>query len=391
MHHAAIPHVNINFMSTDTKLPIAVVIGTRPEAIKMAPVVRALSKSNLLQPVVISTGQQRELVRQAFASVDIVPDIDLDVMLPSQTLPSLTAKVVEAVAQALTTVRPHATLVHGDTTTAFAAALASFYQRIPIGHVEAGLRTYDFERPWPEEMNRRLIDPLCRWCFAPTNLSAENLLHERIPAENIFETGNTVIDALLECRTRIIGTGTKSNGNGSGRIVLVTGHRRESFGEGFLAICQAIRRLVDEREDIRVIYPVHLNPNVREPVFRLLANHPRIQLQEPVAYEEFVKLMDQSYFILTDSGGVQEEAPSLGKPVLVMRDTTERPEGVHAGTCLLVGTDPDKIVREGLRLLDDELEYRRRAGLKNPYGDGTSGKRIVGILERHFSPQPPLE
>lgn len=370
-------------MPTGTKLPIAVIIGTRPEAIKMAPVVRALDKSSVLRPVVISTGQQRELVRQAFASVKIVPDIDLDVMLPNQTLPSLTARVIEAVEQTLASLRPHACLVHGDTTTAFASALASFYQRIPIGHVEAGLRTYDFERPWPEEMNRRLIDPLCRWCFAPTSLSVRNLLQEKVPGENIFETGNTVIDALLDCRMRYIGT--KPNLHGPGRLILVTGHRRESFGGGFLAICQAIRRLVDEREDIRVVYPVHLNPNVREPVFRLLANHPRIHLQEPVAYEEFVMLMDQSYFILTDSGGVQEEAPSLGKPVLVMRETTERPEGVDAGTCVLVGKDTDKIVREGLRLLDDEPEYHRRAGLKNPYGDGRSGERIVSILERHFN------
>ena len=361
---------------------IAVIIGTRPEAIKMAPVVRALQRSEILRPMIISTGQQRELARQALASVGITPDIDLDLMRPNQTLSGLTARVLEAVFQTLEEVRPAACLVHGDTTTAFAATQASFYARVPIGHVEAGLRTYDFDRPWPEEMNRRLIDPLCRWCFAPTSLSASNLARENIPTAHIFETGNTVIDALLECRARIVPEGSKTE---TGRMVLVTGHRRESFGDGFLAICQAIRRLVEEREDIRVVYPVHLNPNVREPVFRLLANHPRIRLQEPVAYEEFVALMDQSYFILTDSGGVQEEAPSLGKPVLVMRDTTERPEGVHAGTCLLVGTDPDKIVREGLRLLDDEPEYRRRAGLKNPYGDGRSGERIAGILERHFS------
>lgn len=345
----------------------------------MAPVIRALARSTQLRPLVISTGQQRELAKQALASMEIVPDIDLDVMLPNQTLPGLTARVVEAVAQVLASEQPYACLVHGDTTTAFASALAAFYQRVPIGHVEAGLRTYDFDRPWPEEMNRRLIDPLCKWCFAPTSLSAENLVRERIPVERIFETGNTVIDALLECRSRVVRP--SMDNLGSERMILVTGHRRESFGGGFLAICQAIRRLVELRQDVRVVYPVHLNPNVREPVFRLLADHPRIRLQEPVAYEEFVSLMDQSYFILTDSGGVQEEAPSLGKPVLVMRDTTERPEGIDAGTCLLVGTDTDKIVVEGLRLLDDAVEYRRRAALKNPYGDGRSGERIVHILE----------
>lgn len=367
------------------KIPIAVIIGTRPEAIKMASVVKALGKSSVLKPVVIATGQQRELARQAFASVGITADVDLDVMRPNQTLPGLTARIVEAVHQSLTDLRPQACLVHGDTTTAFSSALASFYARIPIGHVEAGLRTYDFDRPWPEEMNRRLIDPLCQWCFAPTSLSATNLRNEHISSDRIFETGNTVIDALLECRASI----PRSNGRiGTEKIVLVTGHRRESFGDGFLSICQAIRRLVEERAEVRVIYPVHLNPNVREPVFRLLANHPRIHLQEPVGYEEFVALMDSSYFILTDSGGVQEEAPSLGKPVLVMRDTTERPEGVDSGTCLLVGTDPERIVREGLRLLDDEAEYNRRAALKNPYGDGRSGERIVSILEHHFTSHP---
>ncbi len=369
--------------SVNVNRKVAVIIGTRPEAIKMAPVIKALAKSSIIQPVLISTGQQRELVRQALDSLGIKPDIDLDVMRQNQSLSELTARVVESVFQALSQVRPAACLVHGDTTTAFASALAAFYARIPIGHVEAGLRTYDFDRPWPEEMNRRLIDPLCHWCFAPTKLSAENLIRENIPEAQIYETGNTVIDALLECRARV--AGKRGGSRDGGRMVLVTGHRRESFGDGFLAICQAIRRLVDVREDIHVVYPVHLNPNVREPVFRLLANHPRIRLQEPVAYEEFVRLMDESYFILTDSGGVQEEAPSLGKPVLVMRDTTERPEGVHAGTCVLVGTDPEKIVREGLRLLDDEHEYSRRAGLKNPYGDGRSGERIANILEGHLS------
>lgn len=351
----------------------------------MAPVVSALERSVSLRPVVISTGQQRELARQALASVGIKPDVDLDVMRPNQTLSGLTARVLEAMVDALAVARPQACLVHGDTTTAFASAIAAFYARVPSGHVEAGLRTYDFSRPWPEEMNRRLIDPLCRWCFAPTSLSAENLRRESIPAERIYETGNTVIDALLECRSRL----PQNKRFEGGRMVLVTGHRRESFGDGFLGICRAIRSLVEERPDVHVVYPVHLNPNVREPVFRLLADHPRIRLQEPVSYEEFVALMDQSHFILTDSGGVQEEAPSLGKPVLVMRDTTERPEGVAAGTCVLVGTDPQRILAESLRLLDDPLEYQRRAGLKNPYGDGRAGERIVRILEEQLTLNSP--
>ncbi len=347
----------------------------------MAPVVRGLAETSTLRPVVISTGQQRELVGQALSSVGIVPDFDLDVMRPNQTLPSLTARVVESVAQVISTIRPQACLVHGDTTTAFASALAAFYERVPIGHVEAGLRTYDFSRPWPEEMNRRLIDPLCQWCFAPTSLSAENLRHERIPTDRIHTTGNTVIDALLECRARVA---CSQGARSPDRMILVTGHRRESFGDGFLGICKALRGIVETRADVRVVYPVHLNPNVREPVYRLLSNHPRIHLQEPVSYEEFVKLMDQAHLILTDSGGVQEEAPSLGKPVLVMRDTTERPEGVEAGTCILVGTDPDRILAEALKLLDDEPEYRRRSALKNPYGDGQSGARIARILDDYF-------
>lgn len=365
------------------KSSVAVVIGTRPEAIKMAPVIRALAQSKSLKPIVVSTGQQRELVRQALANLGISADIDLDLMQPSQSLASLTARVVDSLFAVLEDLGASACLVHGDTTTALGGSLAAFYAQIPSGHVEAGLRTYDFARPWPEEMNRRLIDPICRWCFAPTALSAENLRGERIPAGNIHVTGNTVIDALLQCRARL--TPPAGAGQSPQRLILVTGHRRESFGEGFLDICKAIRRLVEAREDVRVIYPVHLNPNVREPVYRLLNDHPRIRLQEPVDYEEFVGLMSSAYFILTDSGGVQEEAPSLGKPVLVMRDTTERPEGIEAGTCRLVGTDPDRILAEGLCLLDDREEYERRSSLKNPYGDGQAAGRIVNVLEEDLA------
>jgi UDP-N-acetylglucosamine 2-epimerase (non-hydrolysing) len=362
---------------------VAIVIGTRPEAIKMAPVVRALRKSKRLQPFVISTGQQRELVRQAFASVGLEPDVDLDLMRPNQGLALLTGRVLEAVNGVLAANPCVACLVHGDTTSALSGALAAFYARLPIGHVEAGLRTYDFDRPWPEEMNRRLIDPLCRWCFAPTSLSGENLRREGIPSAHIHQTGNTVIDALLDCRARQQSTARPAAT--AERMVLVTGHRRESFGDGFIKICEALRALVEARPEVRVIYPVHLNPNVREPVYRLLGNHPRIQLQEPVDYEAFVALMDSSHFILTDSGGVQEEAPSLGKPVLVMRDTTERPEGIDAGTCVLVGTDPARILAESLRLLNEPEEYARRSSLRNPYGDGQASARIAAILEKDLS------
>ena len=318
------------------------------------------------------------MVRQAMGDHGIVPDIDLDLMQPNQSLATLTARAIDSLFNALKPLHASACLVHGDTTTALAGALAAFYSRIPLGHVEAGLRTYDFDRPWPEEMNRRLIDPLCRWCFAPTVLSGDNLRRENIPVERIHVTGNTVIDALIACRARLSPSAKQLE---KVRTILVTGHRRESFGEGFLNICRAIRQLVEERDDVRVVYPVHLNPNVREPVFRLLADHPRIHLQEPVSYVQFVGLMNEAYFILTDSGGVQEEAPSLGKPVLVMRETTERPEGVAAGTCLLVGTDASRIVRESLRLLDDPEEYARRSSLRNPYGDGLAAERIVRAIE----------
>lgn len=367
---------------------IAVVIGTRPEAIKMAPVVRALSASEFLRPYVISTGQQRELAQQALAGAGIEPDIDLDLMRPDQSLASLTAKVVELLFDVLSKQKLAACLVHGDTTTALGAALAGFYARIPLGHVEAGLRTYDFERPWPEEMNRRLIDPICEWCFAPTVQSRENLKNERIRTECIHVTGNTVIDALIECRSRLPKAAARFDGV---RTILVTGHRRESFGDGFLGICEAIRSLADQRVDVRFVYPVHLNPNVHGPVHRLLGGHPRIVLQEPVPYEQFVMLMNDAFFILTDSGGVQEEAPSLGKPVLVMRDTTERPEGVTAGTCVLVGTNPHRILSECAMLLDDEVEYKRRSSLQNPYGDGLASSRIVRILEESMAKKPPHE
>lgn len=385
------------------KKKIALVVGTRPEAIKMAPLYRALAACPGLAPVLVSTGQHREMLRQTLQAFELQPEVDLDLMQHNQTLPDLTARVLTAMTRWLAEARPAAVLTQGDTTTAFAAALAAFYARIPVGHVEAGLRTYDFDAPWPEEMNRRLADPISRWCYAPTELSRDNLLSERIPADRVFVTGNTVVDALLWMRdrqksvtgdpvARATGLGVPAAfaqryfGAAPARWLLVTGHRRESFGQGFEDICRALVGLVTRYPDLGILYPVHLNPNVQEPVRRLLGGHERIALIAPLGYEDFVWAMDRAHFIVSDSGGVQEEAPSLGKPVLVMRSTTERPEGVTAGTSRLVGTDTDTIVREASRLLDDSAEYSRRAQLRNPYGDGRASARIAAQLQAALSP-----
>ncbi|WP_199226797.1 UDP-N-acetylglucosamine 2-epimerase (non-hydrolyzing) [Opitutus sp. ER46] len=394
---------------------VALVVGTRPECIKMAPVWLALRHSRSLSPILVSTGQHRQMLDQAFGVFGLKPDIDLGLMQQGQTLPDLTARVLTAMTTVLREHRPAAVLVQGDTTTVLGTALAAFYERIPIGHVEAGLRTYDFEAPWPEEMNRRLADPISRWCFAPTEWSAANLKAERTPGANIHVTGNTVVDALLWVREKLKRTGLTaaqviercqipadfaarylkdgpnnqspitSNVTGASRWVLITGHRRESFGGGFENICHAIGQIAAKYPDVGLLYPVHLNPNVQEPVRRILGGNPRVALIPPVGYEDFIWLMDRCHFVLSDSGGVQEEAPSLGKPVLVMRTTTERPEGVDAGTCRLVGTSPDVIMREASALLDDEAEYARRSRLKNPYGDGTAAYRIAEILAKDLS------
>jgi UDP-N-acetylglucosamine 2-epimerase len=390
---------------------VAIVAGTRPEVIKMAPVYLALQKSGTLRPMFLSSGQHLEMLQQACAVFGIVPDRDLKLMRPQQTLPGLTARVIEGAAEALRDIKPAAVLVQGDTTTVLGFALAAFYERIPVGHVEAGLRTHNLQSPWPEEMNRRLTDPVSEWCFAPTESCKENLLAEGVPPERVYITGNTVIDALFQVRDKLLLKGVDrgitaelgiseafarqylpNHGEavqGRSRLVLVTGHRRESFGDGFRNICSAIRSLVDRNPDVGIVYPVHLNPNVQQPVRQILANHPRIQLLAPVSYEHFVWLMTQSRFILSDSGGVQEEAPSLGKPVLVMRETTERPEGVLAGTCHLVGTDVGTILSESELLLRDQDEYARRCVLRNPYGDGHAAERIVAVLERSLQPPVP--
>ena len=396
------------------KKTVAIVVGTRPEVIKMAPVWFALSESRTLAPLLISTGQHREMLDQAFTVFGLRPNIDLGLMQPGQTLPDLTARVLTSATAVFREQKPAAVLVQGDTTTVLGTALAAFYERIPVGHVEAGLRTYDLEAPWPEEMNRRLADPISRWCFAPTAWSAANLRVERIPVDRIHVTGNTVVDALLWVREKLRRNGLAAKqvadrckipeeflsrylsddrslnsqpstfNSSAKRWILITGHRRESFGQGFENICRAIATLAERYPDLGLLYPVHLNPNVQEPVRRILGNNPRVALVPPVGYEDFIWLMDRTHFVLSDSGGVQEEAPSVGKPVLVMRDTTERPEGVDAGTCRLVGTSPEVIVREATTLLDDTADYARRSHLRNPYGDGEAARRIVSIIEKEL-------
>ena len=380
------------------KKKIAVVAGTRPECIKMAPVVFELQRSESIEPVFLATAQHRQMLDQTLGVFDIRPEHDLDLMQPGQSLADLTGRVINAVSEWCARMQPSAILVQGDTTTVLASAIAAFYQRIPVGHVEAGLRTGNMQSPYPEEMNRRLTSPLARWHFCPTELSRDNLLAEAIDPSQIYVTGNTVVDALLWVRDRLSAKGVTLDTivqsvkiptsfadrflrQADSRWILVTGHRRESFGGGFERMCEAIAELARRYPDVGILYPVHLNPNVRAPVNRLLGNNPSIALVEPADYLNFVGLMDRCTFMLSDSGGVQEEAPSLGKPVLVMRDTTERPEGVAAGTCRLVGTDPQRILAEAALLLDDAAEYRRRSSLANPYGDGQSAQRIRRILE----------
>lgn len=368
---------------------VLTVFGTRPEAIKMAPVVLALARTPGIEARVCVTAQHRGMLDQALSLFGIRPDYDLDVMQANQSLNHITTAVLNGMDGVLADFAPDRVLVHGDTTTTFAASLAAFYRKVPVGHVEAGLRTGDVYAPWPEEMNRRLADAIADLYFAPTESAARNLKAEGRPAGRILVTGNTVIDALLHVvgllhgdadLTRRIAAQFPFLDHGR-RLVLVTGHRRENFGEGFERICTALAELA-ERPDVQVVYPVHLNPNVREPVNRILGDHPNVRLLEPLDYLPFVHLMDRAHLIVTDSGGIQEEAPSLGKPVLVMRDVTERPEAVEAGTVRLVGTDGAAIVREATRLLDDEDAYRTMSRAHNPYGDGHAAERIVKEILR---------
>ena len=368
------------------------VFGTRPEAIKMAPVVRAVEAMPGLESRVCVTAQHRGMLDQVLELFDIKPHHDLHIMKPGQDLTDVTSRVLLGMRDVLAAEKPDVVLVHGDTTTTFAATLAASYARIPVGHVEAGLRTGNLMSPWPEEANRVLADQLCRWHFAPTARSAASLRHEHLPEDGIHITGNTVIDALLWVRDRVsadpIETFREDYGSaydaiaGDGRLVLITGHRRESHGGGFERICAAIRQLAERYPDIAFVYPVHLNPNVQAPVRKHLSEVPNVHLLAPLNYLPFVRLMDRCTLLLTDSGGIQEEAPSLGKPVLVLRDTTERPEGVEAGTVKLVGTDTEIIVREAVRLLDDNDAYEAMQHAHNPYGDGSAAVRIAEILAR---------
>lgn len=370
-------------------MKILSVFGTRPEAIKMAPVVKALAEDPSFDAKVCVTAQHRQMLDQVLELFAIQPDFDLDLMKADQTLGDITGNVLHGMEGIFAQWQPDMVLVHGDTTTTLAAALSSYYAKVPVGHVEAGLRTGDKYSPWPEEMNRHLAGALADVHFSPTEKARENLLHEGIAPESIHVTGNTVIDALLTVEERI-----RSDADLRGRLerhffpfldpqkylVLVTGHRRENFGSGFENICQAIATLA-RRDDVQVVYPVHLNPHVQEPVRRILSDLSNVFLLKPQDYLSFVYLMHRCTLVLTDSGGIQEEAPSLGKPVLVMRDTTERPEALEAGTALLVGTDRARIVREVSRLLDAPEAYRTMAEAHNPYGDGTAARRIATFLK----------
>lgn len=368
-----------------------VVFGTRPEAIKMAPVVKALQSVDRVKLTVnvCVTAQHRSMLDQVLDLFSIKPDFDLDLMKNRQDLTQITVGVLNGLQGLLAECKPDLVLVHGDTTTTFAASLAAYYQQIDVAHVEAGLRTHNIYSPWPEEMNRRLTGSIARYHFAPTEQAKQNLLAEAVPPKNIYVTGNTVVDALLETTHKIQTDSDLAESlarrfhflDPAKKLILVTGHRRESFGQGFENICFALRRIA-ERNDVQIVYPVHLNPNVSTPVNRTLGGLGNVFLLDPLEYLPFVYLMSRSYLIITDSGGIQEEAPSLGKPVLVMRDTTERPEAVDAGTVRLVGTDSDRIVAETLGLLDDNAQYQQMARAHNPYGDGLAARRIVGELIR---------
>ncbi|WP_288736455.1 non-hydrolyzing UDP-N-acetylglucosamine 2-epimerase [uncultured Enorma sp.] len=354
--------------------------GTRPEAIKMCPLVRELkSRPYEFEVVVCATGQHREMLDQVLSTFGVVPDHDLHVMKAGQTLFDITSDVLLKIKGVLEEERPDAVLVHGDTTTSFAAALAAFYLHIPVGHVEAGLRTRNLASPWPEEFNRQAVDVVSRWYFAPTETSRQNLLDEAKPARRVFVTGNTGIDALRHT-VREDYTHPELDWASDSRLILITAHRRENLGVPMHRMFRAIRRVMEERPDTKAIYPIHMNPQVRRAAHEELDGFDRLRIIDPLEVVDFHNFMARSYIILTDSGGIQEEAPSLGKPVLVMRDTTERPEGVAAGTLRLVGTEEGSIYREFSRLLDDPAEYEAMSHASNPYGDGRASARIAGIL-----------
>ncbi|WP_018629357.1 non-hydrolyzing UDP-N-acetylglucosamine 2-epimerase [Niabella aurantiaca] len=365
-----------------------IVFGTRPEAIKMAPLVKEfLTYTDQFDTKVCVTAQHREMLDQVLDFFEIIPDFDLNLMKPDQNLYTLTAGILTELKPVLESFKPHYVYVHGDTTTTMAASIAAFYSGAKVCHVEAGLRTHNKRSPFPEEINRQVTGRICDFHFAPTDTSKENLLQENVDPQNILVTGNTVIDALFDSSARVQQLKNADIAELENivdphkRLILVTGHRRENHGQGFINICEALKQIATSNPDVQIIYPVHLNPNVKGPVYKILSGINNIQLIEPLAYPAFVWLMNQAYIIITDSGGVQEEAPSLGKPVLVMRDTTERPEAVDAGTVILVGTDKQKIISEAQSLLDNKERYEQMSALHNPYGDGKACKRIVNFIK----------
>jgi len=376
--------------TVEMKKDVLIVFGTRPEAIKMAPLVNELKNDKRFDVKVCVTAQHREMLDQVLSVFDIIPDYDLDLMRKGQSLSNITARIITDIEPVLEAASPDIVLVHGDTATTFATSLACYYQKINIAHVEAGLRTGNLLSPWPEEANRRLTGVLSNLHFAPTNVSKNNLLNEGINKKNIYVVGNTVIDALHLVLAKITSNIELQQQLDSKyaflkeqrKVILVTGHRRENFGKGFEEICQAIRQVALQHPECQIVYPVHLNPNVREPVERLLSDISNVFLIEPLGYIPFIYLMNKSTVILTDSGGIQEEAPSLGKPVLVMRDTTERPEAIEAGTVKLVGTCSETIVQGVTKLLDDNDYYEKMSQSTNPYGDGQSSRRICDILAK---------
>ena len=378
---------------------VIIVFGTRPEAIKMAPLVNALKSHASFDVRVCVTGQHRQMLDQVLALFDIEPDVDLQIMKPGQDLTDVTTAILQGLKPILQQFRPEVMLVHGDTATTFAASLAAYYQQIKVGHVEAGLRTGNLYSPWPEEANRKLTGAITHYHFAPTQTAAENLLRENVSPDSIHVTGNTVIDALLTVHGKLSADSALRQQfeaqfgylQDNKKLILVTGHRRESFGGGFERICTALADTAKAHPDCQIVYPVHLNPHVQEPVKRILANIDNVFLIEPLDYLPFVYLMSRAYLILTDSGGIQEEAPSLGKPVLVMRDTTERPEAVAAGTVKLVGTDEESIKSALTTLLTNEAHYRAMSIAHNPYGDGLACQRIVEFLVAQKHMTDPIE
>lgn len=372
---------------------ILIVFGTRPEAIKMAPVVKEFQKhTDRFETIVCVTAQHREMLDQVLDIFEIKPDYDLNIMKPGQDLYDISCNVLLGIKQVLVNEKPNVVFVHGDTTTSSMTALAAFYQQISVAHVEAGLRTYNIYSPWPEEINRQITGRIATYNLAPTELSKQNLLNEQVDEKKIIVTGNTVIDALFMVLEKIKKNKgleqnqinfIKSKGyliNDTRKIILVTGHRRENFGQGFINICEALKEIALKNTDFDIVYPVHLNPNVQKPVNNILKNIDNIYLINPIEYLPFVYLLSKCYLVLTDSGGIQEEAPSLGKPVLVMRDTTERPEAIDAGTVILVGTDKEKIIKETQKLINDSNHYNKMSKAHNPYGDGNACVRIITFM-----------